>query len=369
MRRHEAAGLGLSAVRIGREDALRQRDQVVGLRHALREQEPQPVFLDRAAEHAVHFVAVVETIALIDIFLQLRRDVVVLQRGVRAERARRAGKAVAAFLRNRVHAHAADAELRRLAAGVVDELFLREFVDAHAVRLLALLRQVLPDVHAIEVDVLILAQRPVITHVAGEALAVERHAGHQAGAALHRPRGGQHVEDFAIENRLRLGALHVHHRRGAGDGHGFGDGADRQRRVDLRRERSFELDAFTPDTIESLQLEGDDVGAGPQVDDRVAPRAVGRRRSHLFDKDRTGSFDRHAGKNCARRIRHDTDDARALLGKNGPGYAEEKNERADQADDEHTQPGSTTHACLLGLRERAYRRRARTEARDANGRD
>src|SRR5262249_2242545 len=91
-----------------------------------------------------------------------------------AEIAHDPGEAVAAFARDRVHPHAADRHFGRLRSGVVDQFLLRELVDADAVALLPVLGQILSDVHPVEVDVLILAQRSVDRHIAGEALAVER---------------------------------------------------------------------------------------------------------------------------------------------------------------------------------------------------
>ncbi len=284
MRRHLPAGLRRAALG---EVLRRQRNQVVGLRDALRQQEPQLVAANRAADHGVDVVGVVERIAGRDVRLQLVGDVVVLHRAVPAEDAQDPRERVSALLGDRVHAYAADGGLGRLGTRVVDQLLLREFVDADAVALLPALRQVLPDVHSVEVDVLILAQRSVNRHVAREALAVERDARHEARAALHRSRRGEDVERFTIDDRLVLRALKVDDGRRAGHSHRLLDGADRERCVHLRGECAFDHDALTLERLEAGQRERDRISAGPQIDDGIAAGAVADGRAHLLDEHGT----------------------------------------------------------------------------------
>ena len=242
-------------------------------------------------------------------------DVVVLQRAPLDPSVRQTPENVLPpSFGNRVHAHAAERVLRRLRSGVVDQLGLRQLVHGDAVALTAGARQVLADVHAVEKDVLVGGRRSVDRHRADEALAVEAHPGHQRRAALHRPRGGQDVEHLAVEDRLVLRALRVDDRRRAGDGHRLFDRADRQRSVDLRRERAFEHDAFALHRSKPGQRERHGVGAGTKIDDGVAARAVGHRAPHLFDQRGARRLDGHAGHHGARRILHDADDAGALLG-------------------------------------------------------
>ena len=142
-------------------------------------------------------------------------------------------------------------------------------------RLAAGAGQVLADAHAVEVDALVGRRRAVHRHRADESLAVEVDAGHEAGAALHRPRRRQHVEHLPVDDELILRALQVDDRRRARDGDRLFERADLEVGVHRRGERALQDDAFAPNGLEAGQREGDGVGAGPQADDREAARAVG----------------------------------------------------------------------------------------------
>ena len=326
MRRHLSARFGLPALR---EVLGRQRNQVVGLRHALREEEPQLVLPDRPAEHRVHVVGVVERVALADVRPQFVGDVVVLERSGSAEDAEDSGIRVAPFARNGVHAHAADGDFRRLRPGVVHQFLLRQLVDAHAVGLLSVLCEVLADVHAVEIDVLILAQRSVDRHVAGEALAVEADAGDEARAALHGARGRQHVERLAVDHRLVLRALQIDDRRSRGDHHRFFDLSDAQARVDGRRERALEHDAVALVALEARKRERHRIRARPKIDDRVTARPVGDAAAHALDQRRARRFDGDTRQHRARRILDDADDARPLLSERAHRARQRRGEHED----------------------------------------
>ena len=71
-----------------------------------------------------------------------------------------------------------------------------------------------------------------------------------------------------------------------------------------------------------------DVGAGPQVDDVVAPFAVGHHRADLLDQRRTGRFDGHARHRQAGRISDHTGDAGRLLGRRIGRHREKERQNA-----------------------------------------
>ena len=163
----------------------RIRDVAVVLENAERGEEPEAVLDDRAAERHVVVPRRAQLVAFADVLPQVVGDVLVLQAGAREEVSIAAGEPVPAFLGNRIHPHAAERGLGGLGSRVEHELFLREVVDAGAVRLAAGAGEVLADAHPVEVDALIGGRRAVHRHVAHEALAVEVDAGHEARAALH----------------------------------------------------------------------------------------------------------------------------------------------------------------------------------------
>jgi hypothetical protein len=173
-------------------------------------------------------------------------------------------------------------------------------------------------------------------HGADEALAVEADTRHQRGAALHRPRRGEHVEHLTVEHGLVLRALRVDDRRRTGHRHRLFDGADRQRAVDLRGERALEHDAFALDRMETGQRERHGVGARAQIDDGVPAGAVGDGAAHLFDERGARRFHRDARHDGAARVLDDADDAGALLSKGRVGTHEP---RGGETDDE----GESTH--------------------------
>ena len=311
MRGNRPVGLGHAAIR---EVEGRERHQAAGLRESLGEEEPELVVLNRTAHHGVGFVAEVELRAGLDERPEFVGDVIALERTARAEVAPGAGEPVPAFLGDRVHAHATQGAFGRLRSRVVHQLGLGKLVDTHSIRLAARTGQVLADVHAVEIDVLIERRGPVHRHGAHEALREEADARYQARSSLNSARRREHVQDLAIEHRLILRALHVNDWGRAGHSHGLFDGPDRQRRVDLRGKGTAQLDAFASDLVEPLELEEHRVGAGSEVDDGVAARAVGHDRADLFDEDIARGLDGRAGEDGPGAVGHDADDACPLLG-------------------------------------------------------
>ena len=72
---------------------------------------------------------------------------------------------------------------------------------------------------------------------------------------------------------------------------------------------------------------------GPEVDDVVAPLAVGGRGADLLDQRRTRGLDGDAGQHPAGRISDDARDAARLLGERG--MREEQEDQDDDADSQH----------------------------------
>ncbi len=92
------------------------------------------------------------------------------------------------------------------------------------------------------------------------------------------------LEYVVLQRHLAAGTLHVHHRGRAGHRDGLGNGSDLQLGVDLRRERTRQLDAFTFEGIEALQRERDRIGSRPQILDSILAGAVRRRGANFFNQ-------------------------------------------------------------------------------------
>ena len=141
--------------------------------------------------------------------------------------------------------------------------------------------------------------------------AERRGAGNQrrvdAGVLPYRKR----LHRVAREDLLLRHPLHVDERRGAGHGDRFGELADAKVGVDRRDEPGGDIDAFAPHALEPLQRERHRVGAGPEVDNPVAPFAIGHHRARAFDERRARGFRRHTREHPARFITYDTCDGAA----------------------------------------------------------
>ena len=83
------------------------------------------------------------------------------------------------------------------------------------------------------------------------------------------------------------------------------------------REARRQLDALPPNRLEAGETEGDDIGAGPQIDDAVKPLFIGEDGADLFNEGRTGCLDGHAGQHCSGRVSEDSRDAARLLCERG----------------------------------------------------
>ena len=157
--------------------------------------------------------------------------------------------------------------------------------------------------------------------------------------ALRRNR----IEDVVAEGLLLRNGLHVDRRRLSHDSNGFLELADLQFRVDRRGKRRGQLQPFSLDGRESHQAEGNDVCAGPQVDDSILPLTVRHGRTSFFDERRARRFDCYAredGSGCvpyqpgdrtlsqgdAGKQEKDDEDARCFPGADGRRHRPSKQE-------------------------------------------
>ena len=154
-----------------------------------------------------------------------------------------------------------------------------------------------------------------------------------AGVLAHR----QRLHRLAREHLLLRHALYVHERRFAGHRDRFGELADAEVRVDGGDKSRGDIDAFAAHGSESLQREGDHVGAGPEIDDPVAPLAVGDDGARPFDERRARGLHRHAGEHRATFVTHNTRDgaARGVLCRGNGGHSEKDQNRQNCRRPEH----------------------------------
>ena len=163
---------------------------------------------------------------------------------------------------------------------------------------------------------------------------LRRQRGNQLHDGAVAARRRQDVEHVAADRRLASDALHVHDRRFRRHGDRLLERADPKLRVHRGGRHAGELDAFPPDGAESGELEGDDVGAGPQIDDPVLAGAVGRRDADLLDQHVARDFNGDAGQHRAGGVSHHAGD-RGLRASDGRD-AEHTNEQEEDLHGAHT---------------------------------
>ena len=165
--------------------------------------------------------------------------------------------------------------------------------------------------------------------------AVQLDADDQLPRRLQRVAGGHGVEDRAIEHLGPRVRLHVDHRCCPRHGHRLLEPADPQHGIDGHREGRGELQLLADDGGESGERKGQGVGAGPQVEDRVASGAVGERGAGALDQHRAGSLDGDTGQHSADVVGHRPGKRSAGL---GSGHDRQKPQRgqARQAQDGRT---------------------------------
>ena len=240
---------------------------------------------------------------------------------------------VAPLPRDHVDAHPAAGGLGRHAARLVDHLLAREMV------VVVLGRAVAPEVvHALPVDLDgdLRRAHPVDRHVGllgrrrqADLRPVQLDPDDQLRRRLQVVAGRHRVENLAVEHLGPRRRLHVDDRRRARDGHRLFERADAQLGVDRHRERRGELQLVANDGGEAGQREGQRVGAGKQVDDRVATRAVGERGAGTFDQHRTGGLDGNAGQHAAGVVGHLSGESAAGLGRRRTGRERQYRQRED----------------------------------------
>ena len=262
----------------------------------MRNEEPQPVPLNRAAQGPARIKNVPDAgHGLETAGLQGVGQVGALQARARVEAGGAAREAVAALLGNHVH------------HGTVGVGFGRDptrgehrFLRRIRVRGVADVPCRMEDAHAVEIDVganLAVETRADIPGVAAGDLEafVAFEPGGQRHERLYSPHTGrQRLEQIGGDHGLLASALRVDERRRAGHGDRLLEGADFHVGIHRRREPSGQLDAFPLQDAETAQREGDDIGARPQIDDVVPALVVGHDTADLFDQGRTGGFHRDA---------------------------------------------------------------------------
>jgi hypothetical protein len=141
---------------------------------------------------------------------------------------------------------------------------------------------------------------------------------------------------------LRCDALHVHQRRLAGHGDGFGHPADPQVRVDHHRRRAGQRDILALHDVEAGERKRHVIRAGAQVGDPVLAAAVADGRAHPFDQRRTAGLDRDTRQHRARRVLHHAGEDRLC----------KDSRRHEQHADEHDdhKADNCTHEQLLQQR-------------------
>ena len=288
--------------------------EAVGHRHVDAEppaaaEEPQLVADDRPA---VRDVQVVDVVARLDrrqvAILKPLREVVRLQRAVDVAEVVLPAVGVPALARDHADAHPAGLGLGRDAARLVDHLLRRELVVVVLHRAVAAGAhdelpvdgdRGLPVAHAVHRHVGLL-RRGRQPHLR----AIHLDARNQLRRRLQVAPGRDGVEHLAVEHLGLADRLHVDHRRLTGDGDRLFEGADRKHRVDDGREAGRQHLLLDQHGRESGQREGDVVGAGAQVDQQVAPRAVGESDPASLDQRRTRRLDGDAGQDAARVVGH-----------------------------------------------------------------
>ena len=173
------------------------------------------------------------------------------------------------------------------------------------------------------------------------AAAARHHRRNQREDGVARARGRDRRQHLGRQGLLPLRALHVDHRRLAGDRDRLFHRADLQIGADRGDDPALELQPFLLDGAEAGQRERDAIQPGPQADDPVLAGAVGHDRSHLLNQFRAGGFDRHPRQDPARRVLHDAGDRRrGLLGRR---HRREQGECGDGR--QHYQPAHA-HTCV-----------------------
>jgi hypothetical protein len=107
----------------------------------------------------------------------------------------------------------------------------------------------------------------------------------------------------------------VDHRRTAGHGDRFFEGAHFQIRVDGGGEIRRKLQPLTLEGLEAGECKCHDIRAGAEIDDPVLPLTIGRHGAGFFNEDIAGGFYRDTRKYGSRRVPDDTGN-RALRSRN-----------------------------------------------------
>src|SRR5437773_4552249 len=126
------------------------------------------------------------------------------------------------------------------------------------------------------------------------------HSRDEQSVTADRLAGWNAVHDLAVHHLPLRDVLDVDHGTGATDRDTLFDRADRQLRIDARRESGAELNALPDDAPEPGQAELHAIDPGDQRHDQVLSLAIGDRGSHLFDEGRTAHFNGDAWQRAAR---------------------------------------------------------------------
>ena len=132
----------------------------------------------------------------------------------------------------------------------------------------------------------------------------QRRTGKHHRDHIQAARARQRLQRFLRQLHLRPRASNIDHRSLARHSDRLFELAHRQVGIHRRREFRRQHDAIPAKRVEAGQCECHGEGAGTQIDDSVHAALVSDDAADLFDENRTGGFDRHAGQDCARCVPH-----------------------------------------------------------------
>ena len=258
-----------------------------------RREEPQPVAGERAAHGDVVVVDEVDLRHLADAQVaQPLVPVVRLEVGRRLAGEHLAAVAVAALLRDHVHAQAALLRLGGVPRRGVRRLGREQRVQ---IGLVAAVLEDRADDHAVDLDRVVGSVEPAAHHLgllrpgrAADIRLVHLDAGDEQRVGPRAAAGRDGLLDLLGHHLDALHLLHVDDRRGAGDGDRLLDAADRHGDVEVQRHVAEQLDLVAHLGAEAGQHIRDRIGSGPQIDDRVLACAVADGDARAFDEGGAG---------------------------------------------------------------------------------